>query len=303
MAYLHNDREQLEQAVNLAAYQTGIMAQAIEKDYYVTMILRLLSGRLPFIVFKGGTSLLKCHKVINRFSEDIDITTDISISQGQKIKLKNAVKTASEELGLVILNIDNTRSRRDYNKYEIAYNTVLPLLDNTLQPQVLLETSFTTVSFPTVLLPVSSYLGQLMETEAPEAIMTNSLDPFEIKVQGIDRTLADKVFAICDYYLGGMVKKHSRHLYDIYKLLPLVLQDDKFKQLVFAVREARKASPVCLSAQDEVDVSRLLKKIIKEETYKSDYVNLTEMLLDEYISYETAIEAVENIANSSIFSN
>ncbi len=43
MAYLHNDREQLEQAVNLAAYQTGIMAQAIEKDYYVTMILRLLS--------------------------------------------------------------------------------------------------------------------------------------------------------------------------------------------------------------------------------------------------------------------
>lgn len=39
------------------------------------------------IVFKGGTSLSKCHKAINRFSEDIDITIDTAISQGQKKKL------------------------------------------------------------------------------------------------------------------------------------------------------------------------------------------------------------------------
>ena len=52
---------------------------------------------------------------------------------------------------------------------------------------------------------------------------------FEMKVQGIDRTLADKVFAVCDYYLQGKVAKHSRHLYDIYKLLPLVPQDENFR--------------------------------------------------------------------------
>lgn len=48
----------------------------LDKDYYVTMILRELSERQNFIVFKGGTSLSKCHKAIKRFSEDIDITID-----------------------------------------------------------------------------------------------------------------------------------------------------------------------------------------------------------------------------------
>ena len=34
-----------------------------------------------------------------------------------------------------------------------------------------------------------------------------------MKVQGLDRTLADKIFAICDYYMQGKVKKHSRHIH------------------------------------------------------------------------------------------
>lgn len=84
MAYLHSDREQFRDAIDLAYEQTGVMVQAIEKDYYVTMLLRLLAQRMPYIVFKGGTSLSKCHKVIRRFSEDIDITIDTLLSQGQK---------------------------------------------------------------------------------------------------------------------------------------------------------------------------------------------------------------------------
>ena len=36
MAYLHKDREQFRNAIALAYEQTGVMAQAIEKDYYVT---------------------------------------------------------------------------------------------------------------------------------------------------------------------------------------------------------------------------------------------------------------------------
>ena len=59
MEFLHNDRKQFLEAVNLTEYQTGIVAQAIEKDYYVTMILRLLAERQSYIVFKGGTSLSK----------------------------------------------------------------------------------------------------------------------------------------------------------------------------------------------------------------------------------------------------
>ena len=46
MAYLHSDREQFRDAIDLAYEQTGVMVQAIEKDYYVTMLLRLLAQRM-----------------------------------------------------------------------------------------------------------------------------------------------------------------------------------------------------------------------------------------------------------------
>ena len=50
------------------------------------------------------------------------------------------------------------------------------------------------------------------------------LYPFDMKVQGLDRTFVDKVFAICDYYLQDNINKHSRHLYDVYGTLTLVNQ-------------------------------------------------------------------------------
>ncbi|WP_373213459.1 nucleotidyl transferase AbiEii/AbiGii toxin family protein [Ruminococcus sp. 5_1_39BFAA] len=302
MEYLHNDRERFFEAINLVVYQTGISAEAVEKDYYVTMILKHLSESLSFIVFKGGTSLSKCHHVIKRFSEDIDVTIDMSLSQGQKKKVKAAIVEIVETLGVRIINLEETRSRRDYNRYVIAYQSVLPGTGAVVQPTVLVETSYTVVSFPTVLLPVSNYIGKMMETEAPEFLTVYGLGPFEMKVQGLERTLADKIFAICDYYLQDKVKKHSRHIYDIYKLLPLVPQDEEYHRLVQEVRNVRKASSICPSAQDDVDVPELIKKIITEAVYKADYQSLTEGLLEENVSYETAIQALETVIENKMFS-
>ena len=62
------------------------------------------------------------------------------------------------------------------------------------------------------ILPVHSYIGDMMIEEAPEEIKNFRLDHFEMKVQGLDRTLVDKVFAICDYYMQDTVKKHSWHV-------------------------------------------------------------------------------------------
>lgn len=303
MDFLHNDKETFSQAINLVTNKNGIRPEIVEKDYYVTMILKLLSERLPFIVFKGGTSLSKCHKAINRFSEDIDITIDTTISQGQKKKVKEAIEEASSILGLTIQNIEKTRSRRDYNRYEIAYNPIDELDDIAVLPAVILETSYTAISFPVSELPVHNYIGDMMAEEAPDYIERYSLSPFTMKVQDISRTLADKVFAICDYYLQNKTEKHSRHLYDIYKLLPLVPQDDSFKKLVKKVRQVRALSPVCPSAKPDVDVIELLKEIISENVYKSDYDNITEKLLEEKLNYETVLPALKHIAENGMFSN
>lgn len=303
MEFLHNNKETFSQAINLVTNKNGIRPEIVEKDYYVTMILRLLSERLPFIVFKGGTSLSKCHKAIKRFSEDIDITIDTTISQGQKKKVKEAIEEVSAILGLSIPNIDKTRSRRDYNRYEIEYNPIDELDDVAVLPAVILETSYTAISFPVSELPVHNYIGDMMVEEAPDYIERYSLSPFTMKVQDISRTLADKVFAICDYYLQNKTEKHSRHLYDIYKLLPLVTQDNSFKKLVKEVRQVRALSPVCSSAKPDVDVVDLLKRIVSENVYKSDYENITENLLEEELNYETVIPALKQIAENGMFAN
>jgi len=64
--------------INKIAITTGLPNEAIEKDWWVTMMLSALfscecAGN---IVFKGGTSLSKAWNLIERFSEDIDISID-----------------------------------------------------------------------------------------------------------------------------------------------------------------------------------------------------------------------------------
>ena len=69
---LHDDKELFKQIILLTSENTGIDSGIIEKDYYVTMFLKSLVKKQPQIIFKGGTSLSKCHKLIKRFSEDIE---------------------------------------------------------------------------------------------------------------------------------------------------------------------------------------------------------------------------------------
>lgn len=301
MIYLHNDTQTFEDAVMLTAKQTGIMAPAIEKDYYVTLLLQSLSQKISYIVFKGGTSLSKCHKIIHRFSEDIDLTTDILPTQGQKKKIKQAIIDSVNELGMSIANIEDTRSRRDYNCYVINYKSILPTTNHKLYPAILLETSYTAISFPTVILPVYSYIGEMMTEESPDLITEFSLSPFSMKVQDIRRTFIDKIFAICDYYLQGKITRHSRHLYDIYKLLPYISLDKNFENLIYEVRKLRANSSICPSAAPKINISRLLEQIIKEQIYKDDYNMLTLGLLNEKISYDMVVEALKMIIQRKIF--
>ena len=60
----------------------------VEKDTIQSMFLNELSKvNLP-IVFKGGTSLSKAYNLINRFSEDIDLSMQKKPTQTEKKCLK-----------------------------------------------------------------------------------------------------------------------------------------------------------------------------------------------------------------------
>ena len=302
MEFLHNNPVLFSQAINLSVAKSGLRPEIIEKDYYVTMLLLLLSKQIPHLVFKGGTSLSKCYKAINRFSEDIDLSMSSLLSQGQRRKVKESIIQTCNMLNLTILNLDNIRSRRDYNRYEIGYNPVQSS-GQPIQPTLIIETSYTTLSFPVLNLDVHSYIGDIIADEAPEYLNRFNLAPFKMEVQGLDRTLADKIYAVCDYYLQGKPNGHSRHLYDIYKLLQLVKLDKSFKELVQEVRKSRMVSPICPSAQPDIDIDELLKKIIEENIYRNDYETITERLLGEPLSYDNAIGALIIISESGIFAS
>jgi hypothetical protein len=66
-------------AFEQAAAQTGWRLGSVEKDFWVCFVLRELFA-LPqhgeHLTFKGGTSLSKAWGLIDRFSEDIDLTID-----------------------------------------------------------------------------------------------------------------------------------------------------------------------------------------------------------------------------------
>ena len=62
-----------------AAAASGRPPHLLEKDVWVVWILSALfeSSLAEMLTFKGGTSLSKVYRVIDRFSEDIDLTYDI----------------------------------------------------------------------------------------------------------------------------------------------------------------------------------------------------------------------------------
>jgi len=72
---LHENKDAFRDAIRAASEHLGIRDVFVEKDYWVSLILKRLS-QSQFkneVVFKGGTSLSKAHHLINRFSEDVDL--------------------------------------------------------------------------------------------------------------------------------------------------------------------------------------------------------------------------------------
>lgn len=297
---LHSNRELFEQTVLRTADAAGIAASIIEKDYYVTEFLRKLASYQPDIVFKGGTSLSKCYKLIQRFSEDIDLNVEDRPSEGQRKALKRNIVTVIDDLDLSLSNAEEIRSRRDYNRYIINY----PALQGAayLKQQLIVETVVSMRAFPNHPMDASSLIYDfLKDTGRDDIIHEYHLQPFSVNVQTAERTLLDKLFALADYYLNGTITEHSRHIYDIYKLSMIVTIDDTLRHLAREVILERRPHKTCLSAQEGVDMNDLLRQIIDSEAYRSDYDQITSALLFEDVPYSAAITALQQIIDSHVF--
>ncbi len=293
---LHNDKELFRQLILLVHEDTGIEEGIIEKDYYVTIFLKSLAAKYPQIIFKGGTSLSKCYKLIDRFSEDVDLSLDCEAhpTESQRKNLKRSIVAAIDEFGFVLTNPEKVKSKRDYNKYVINFPTVFEFQN--LKQYLIVETSVFIRSYPSAKMTASSIIyDYLVKANRVDLIEQFELEPFELNVQDVKRTFIDKLFALGDYYLDDNITEHSRHIYDLYKLSKVVHIDDGLKDLLEQVRKERSRHLACSSAQDDVNLKSLLQEIVDKNVYKDDYETVTEGLLFEKVSYADAIEALSEI--------
>ena len=298
---LHKDKSEFIEYIRAAADYYGVNPALIEKDYYVTLFLSKVSEEIPGIVFKGGTSLSKCYKLIDRFSEDIDLTLDVEhFTQGQKRAANKAIAKVCADIGLVLINKDETLSRRNYNCFNVAYP--ITFASQVLKSELKVEMTFIQKSYPDETTHIASLIGEFLTLNGHDKIVTEyGLEGFKIKAQTPERTFIDKVFAVCDYMLRHQTERQSRHIYDIARLLTRIELNESLRDLASSVREERKKNKTCLSAQDGVCVPKLLRTIIETEYYRKDYEESTEKLLLKPLSYQEAVGALKLIMESDIF--
>ena len=287
-----------KEIIETVARELGKSEQMVEKDTIQSMFLfELAKSELPF-VFKGGTSLSKAYNLVDRFSEDIDLSMNRRPTQSERVKSKELIIEIVGNLGLVLSNPEEIKSRYDYNKYVFKYDSlfsVIPL-------EIIIETSYYQSVYPVDKHVVGSFVGRFclersiilpVPFEAAEVMMN---------VQSIERTFVDKVFAVCDYKIQNMQDRDSRHLYDICKLLQEVELNEELNKLIDMVRDDRMQSKNNPSAQLEYIIPDMLKEIIRSRFYEPDYKNVTQKLLYEDISYDYAIEnGIAIIAESDVF--
>ncbi len=102
MIFVHEDPE-FAALLNQVSDETGIAAALVEKDYWITHCLWALHQTRLGIWFKGGTSLSKGFRIIERFSEDLDLMIE-----------RGGVDTLPEVANWVSANKGPTAQRRAF---------------------------------------------------------------------------------------------------------------------------------------------------------------------------------------------
>lgn len=222
------------------ATQKGMKPFAVEKDWWVSRSLEIIF-QMPIakhLVFKGGTSLSKAWKLINRFSEDIDLAIDAAffgfkgeLGKNQRDKLRKTagayttgtffeeLKQAFEAKGFTELDfiaIEAKDSDQDPRVLEIYYSNVIKPDTEYLLPRVQIE-----VSCRSLREPISSQaFGALVDEFYVGKDFAEPI--FEVPTVNAERTFLEKLFLLHEEFHRPAEKMRvdrlSRHLYDVYHL-------------------------------------------------------------------------------------
>ena len=225
-----------------ASEQKKLAVQVIEKDWWVTIVLQMLSQSscADYLSFKGGTSLSKAWSLIDRFSEDADLALDHSFfgidntSRSQRLKLRKEsrqfiTETLSSELndalgvlgcsGYTVEPVTTVRDKaidgdKDPTVILVKYKSLFPSLLSYLQPAVKIEISCLSMKEPVAPRNLSSLVSQCIPAlEQDDAFVMNTVLP--------TRTFLEKAFLLNEEYQRDHPRsfRMSRHLYDLERMM------------------------------------------------------------------------------------
>ena len=233
---------------NAVATEKGMKPFAVEKDWWVSRTLEIIFRMdiARHLVFKGGTSLSKAWKLIQRFSEDIDLAIGReyffkSDKDWKKKEITALRKEASlfstgvffDELkeeflkkgfnGLEFKVIEAKDSDQDPRIIEIYYPNVIAQPSEYMLPRVQIEIGCRSLREP---FSVQTFGALVDEVYADR----DFAEPFfQVPTVNPERTFLEKLFLLHEEFHRPQEKMRvdrlSRHLYDVYHLTKAGVSD------------------------------------------------------------------------------
>ena len=233
--------------LEITSAKTHLPQQAVEKDWWVTMVLKALSTTRHFdlMSFKGGTSLSKGWNLIKRFSEDIDIAMrregifGISSTSGNQLakvrratrhyivrELPGEIAEALNGMGIVDFNIEPELTRTDNegkttelratthpSTIFVNYKSILPDVSEYIEPKVKVEISCLSMDEPVEDKTLRSFMSEILKEEEDVEVRFPTVVP--------TRTFLEKIFLLHEEFQkeNPRSKRMSRHIYDIEKIM------------------------------------------------------------------------------------
>lgn len=290
----------------LIARQLGISEAFVEKDWYVTQALSVIAkvNRPGFkLVFSGGTALSKAHKIIQRFSEDIDfiiVAPEEIQTRKARSDLKHAVLQALRDGGFRIE--ENQVQARNENRFiaiDLDYETSF-FRPNSLRPHIQIEMTVKTTQLPPVDLSVSSFVNELSK-QFPEVEKISCLDAVE--------NAADKLSALTWRVLDRRRDDPDddpalvRHIHDLAMLKDVALKRAEFPKLVAVCMErddGRSKNNSKFSGSSMIEKFDGLISVLKSDaSYAKEYDQFVKGVSysknDEAPGFGEAVELIEKI--------
>jgi predicted nucleotidyltransferase component of viral defense system len=220
------------------ALELGIDPAFVEKDWYVVQMIREIIGTDLFgaqLIFTGGTALSKAHRLIQRFSEDIDFRLILPqqppLSRSGRRKLLSAIRDRLRETIIMLFPLDavkwKSRDENHFFSFDIDYPSVVDS-SATLRPHLQIEFTESTFSLLPLHRSVSSLIAELTKVN-PEIPVVACIDPVENAV--------DKISALL-WRVPDRVRQPkdddpdlARHIHDLAALQPYAIAHADFKHL------------------------------------------------------------------------